>query len=615
MRLSRAEIQGFRCLRNVSLAFADLTVLLGSNSTGKSSALKALKFFFENDKLDADDVFGRTGSGRVSVRLTFDNLSPADRETFGLYAQGEQMVLTATWEDGDRKLTGRGLRYPGFVGIREEQGAPRTAAYRALRAGRPELDLPQATTIATVDNAMLAWEMEHPGDCEPAEQDASALFGYSSVGQSKISSRFKFVFVPGLRDAAQDAVEQKGSLLEQLLAAIAEQRAEANEELVALEEETQRRYAAVIEDSHGPTLRGLAESLEGHLRRYVPNASLTLQPVEAKLKVGSPQVRLQGGEAQDLSDLGRQGHGFQRTFIIAALEYLAETAAAAAGEADRPTLFFAIEEPELYQHPPRARHFFNTLSSLTRTDQNVQVCYATHSPYFVSPADYASIRIFRRLPAEEDGLPGGVTVGAADPDAVAAALPEDRRGEADRYLARTMRDAFCEALFARTVVVVEGATDAAVLIQTARLKGLDLLSTGVVFVPVSKSAQQVAVAVLQSLEIPTYVVFDADGHQTGSDRTATAATNRALLGQLGGDVEDFPETCVSEGFACFSNDLENFLESETDFATHVREVCQDFGWAKPKAPEVYAEAVERIGADALPPMLVNVVERVAALAR
>lgn len=310
MKLSKADVQGFRCLDAVPISFDDLTILVGCNSTGKSSLLRALKFFFEGDSLEPDDVYGRTGEGRVVVRLTFTDLSQADRDAFGKYARGDQMLLTSTWENGETKYTGLGLLYRVFDEVRAAEGRDRTAAYRTLRTSKPELGLPEARNMADVDAAMLTWEMEHPDMCELADQDATNLLGYKAVGQSVISSRFKFVFVPGVSDAAVEAVERKGSLLERILTAIAEQRAEANERLSQLEKETSERYAEVIEESHGPTLRGLADRLQDHVRRYVPNASITLQPLAASIRVGTPLVELRGGEAQDLSDLGRQGHGF-----------------------------------------------------------------------------------------------------------------------------------------------------------------------------------------------------------------------------------------------------------------------------------------------------------------
>jgi putative ATP-dependent endonuclease of the OLD family len=54
----------------------------------------------------------------------------------------------------------------------------------------------------------------------------------------------------------------------------------------------------------------------------------------------------------------RQGHGFQRAFVIAALKLLADTGR----DHESPgVICLAIEEPELYQHPLQARVFASVL--------------------------------------------------------------------------------------------------------------------------------------------------------------------------------------------------------------------------------------------------------------
>lgn len=336
MRLARVRIEGYRCLEDVSLDLASLTVLLGSNSTGKSSVLKAMRFFFDGGGLTIDDVFAQSESNRVAVQATFVDLSSADREVFGAYATGDQIVLRRTWQDGEVKLTGRGLSYPGFVSVRELAGVERRKAYKGLRTAHPELGLPDISRVDEADAAMLAWEMAHDTECDPADGDASHLFGYASVGKRKLSNRFKFVFVPGLQDAAEQATERKGTILERLLTAITDQRAEANAGLTELEDRLREEYAELVDATHRPTLDGLASRLGDQMRRYVPTAEIRLDPVEPQLSIAPPLIRLRGGEEHHLTDLGRQGHGFQRTFLIAALEYLAS--ARIADDEDRPTV-------------------------------------------------------------------------------------------------------------------------------------------------------------------------------------------------------------------------------------------------------------------------------------
>lgn len=588
-------------------------MLLGSNGAGKSSALRALKFFFEGDSLEPDDIYGRDPAGRVSVQLTFDELTDSDKQAFGPYATGSQMVLTRQWVDGKPLLTGRGLQLADFGPIRAAQGKDRTRLYKELREAQEALDLPAATNMADVDAAMLAWEMEHPDRCDEVEQDAGRLLGYTSVGQSAIGSRFKFVFVPGLRDAAEEAMERRGSLLERLLTAIADQRVQANERLSELEQDIRERYAEVVQESHGPTLDGLAESLETHMRRYVPTAGITLRPIHAELRIGAPAVELRGGESQDLTDLGRQGHGFQRTFIIAALEYLAETAREIEEAGDAPSLFLAIEEPELYQHPPRARHFARTLRNLAVSEAKVQVCYATHSPYFVAPQDFPKIRLFRRVASDDSELPATVSIAAATRDEVASVL--DDPTQTDRLLARTIHPAFSEAFFARAALIVEGPTEQAAFEEAARMMGKDLGSLGVVTVPASKSRQPVAIAVLRSLAVPTYAVFDGD--ENASDRDQAEQGNRRILRALGveGDIPAFPPTEAHGTWACMSTDFETYLaETIPDFSQKVDDVARELGWSKPKSPEVYAEVLDQVGVDDLPPLVKEILETVLAMA-
>lgn len=618
MRLGEVKVQGFRCLEDVPLVFDKLTILLGSNSTGKSSLLKALKFFFDDDALAAEDVFAREGDGSVLVQATFLDLARADREVFGPYAQGQQMVLTRSWRNGKSHFSGRALQFPGFDEIRSMTGAARTKAYRTLAKAEPALGLVDATTIDAADREMLAWEMGHPDHCR-IEDEPSRFHGFPSVGRSLLASRFKFVFVPGLRDATAEAVEGRATLLGQILSVVAEQRAETNTALTRLETETREKYAQLVKESHGPTLRDLARGLESYLQRYVPSGSLELRPIESQLTIPPPAIELRGGEGSDQSDLSRQGHGFQRTFIIAALEYLASTSAPN-DATERPSLFFAIEEPELYQHPPRARHFFRTLRSLAADDPNVQVAYATHSPYFVSPEDFTRIRIFRRRPGE-DQKPPGTAVTHATLAAVQQAVDERRREQLPRYIARTMREAFCEAFFGQSALVVEGITDGGVMTQTGRLMGFDLASRGVVVVPVPKGDQPMALAVLRALKIPTYVVFDAGsdavdteacpqcGRQAQKRRAEEQQGNEAILRTLGVPLESFPGSGARDEWACFESDLEQFLtDAIPTFEQQKRTVADEMGW-KMKSPEVYAEVLERLGRAGLPDLLIEIVSR------
>lgn len=619
MKLQSVTVKNFRCLEDVTVDVDGLTILLGPNSAGKSSLLHALAFFFEGQDLEPADVYGGKDE-TVSVECIFDSLTDADRAAFGPYALGEQMVLRRHWRLGqDQKMTGRGRRFPDFGAVRDKSGRDRTSAYKALQGARPDLGLPDVKTITQADQAMLTFEQENPEQCELVDdEDASQLFGYGAVGRSKLAERFPFVFVPAIRDAASEATERRGSLLTRLLTAVAEQRATADEGLKEIETDARNRYEEAIATTHGPVLDALGTKLSTQLQRYVPSAEIRLEPSASGFSIDPPRVELRGGEEHELTDLGRQGHGFQRAFVISVLEYLTDAEPTEDG-GDRPTLFLAIEEPELYQHPPRARHFFQTLSSLADSG-SVQVCYATHSPYFVSPGRFDSLRIFRRSASTHSS---GAEVTEASLDVVNNELPSSETANPRAYLMRTLSEQFREAFFAKAVLLVEGPTDAALFETATELLSQDGMSAaGIVITHVGgKGSQPIALAILSALGVPTFCVFDGDADSTDGeacetcgrakrDRTSAIKSNERVLEAVAAPVEEFPDTTVQATWACFHTEIEDAV---VGFRELLATVKNEMGW-KGKSPEAYAEALRRAGTEALPPEVGEIIERTRGLA-
>ena len=83
MRIQRIHIKNYRSLQDVELEFTDVTVLLGSNGTGKSSVLTALHWFFSGGDLEEDDITAGVDDRAISVEVTFIQLDEQDRESLG----------------------------------------------------------------------------------------------------------------------------------------------------------------------------------------------------------------------------------------------------------------------------------------------------------------------------------------------------------------------------------------------------------------------------------------------------------------------------------------------------------------------------------------------------
>jgi len=385
LRISQVKIENFRCLGNVELTVDDLTVLIGANGTGKSSVLRALRWFFDGGELDVRDICGQMPDARIVVGVTFQDLTPADREQLGSYATEGAATFWRTWstEEGV-KLTGRALAYAPFEEIRSlETATERKKAYSELRREEPELELQSASSGAAVDQAMGDWESSNPEKLTPATTSATHLFGFS--GQPRLAGRFDYVFVPAISDAEEQTRHARGTLLQQVMSRSLTNQHQVEERLKEIHSETTERVDGVLREEHGDKLVELSERFTGALREYVPRGSITFEPQPPEMKMPPMQVGLRVADGEVETDVGRQGHGFQRALLMAAVQELSR----AEDSGDPPALFLAIEEPELYQHPTQARHFARTLSDLPRSGRGaIQVGYATHNEHFVDPSRY-----------------------------------------------------------------------------------------------------------------------------------------------------------------------------------------------------------------------------------
>lgn len=478
MRISKVNIKNFRCLQDLELEVGELTVLIGANSTGKSSTLKALGWFFEGGDLDPEDICGHRPDAQVSVGVTFHDLTPADRQALGSYAAGDTATLCKTWSVKDSvKLTGHALAYPSFEEIRLHDGAmERREAYKELRNAHPELKLPNANSRGMVDQAMAAWETENPSELEIATSSATHLFGFS--GQPKLAGRFDYVFVPAVSDAEEETRHARGTLMQQVISRSLTNQESVDERLKAIHKEAAEQVGIVMQEEHGDELDGLSRRLTDALRSYVPSGTVNFRPQPPELKTSSMQVSLKVADSGVETNVGRQGHGFQRALLMAAVQELSRVE----DLGDPPALFLAIEEPELYQHPAQARHFAKTLAELPREGEGaIQVAYATHSEYFVDPSRYESLRRFRK----------GVTSPSACPTAKVSSATTERIAnrlsqvildiQVPKKVAITLRRTLSEAVFAHTVVLVEGWTDAALLQGLAdREGGFDSMGIAVI---------------------------------------------------------------------------------------------------------------------------------------
>lgn len=557
---------------DISIPFDSVTTFIGPNGAGKSTVLRALDWFF-NGKVgmlnEKDCSFG-TIDKDIEVQVTFSNLTERDREALGKYAPQGAATFTA-WRlrtpDGSERLSANAKSFPYFNDIKAANGATaKKDLYNALREAHPEFNLPVAKTGLAVEEAMTAWEASHTELLHEAlESLQTNFFGFNSGG--KMSGLFDYVLVTADLRASEESLDGKASIIGRILERSVDRTA-ADQEIAKIVEESRAQQQKVYKEKFETQLADMTAQLNAVVTTYSPGRAITVTPANIELKAPKTTFEVSVLDGTTETAVERQGHGFQRTILISALQLLAQSGAAST----EGVICLAIEEPELFQHPIQAQAFAKVLRELAEdVDKRVQITYATHSPYFLEARHFNQIR---RLTRTSDANPV-VSVHFGTIEDVKDKLKGIVTAEVvDRRLDHNVADQLSIALFAQRAFLVEGTTELSVFYGIGDRKSHGSLeAAGISIVPVgSKTSIPLAHAILSAIGVPVYALFDADaGFEARAraknktqgaidvERNNHAMENRSLLRYFDMPEEDFPTATVTNDIAIFADHLESFL--------------------------------------------------------
>jgi putative ATP-dependent endonuclease of the OLD family len=559
MKIKSIRIENFRSFQDATILLNRYSCFVGPNGAGKSTVLAALNVFFQEraaatdmSKLVDEDYFCKDTTKSVRITLTFDGLDEPARDELAAYVRQDELVVTA--ESVFDTATGVGaVRHYGqrhgmeqFRAFFEADKAGAKAGeltqiYDGLRAQIAELPNPRSKDDKA--QALRDFEAAHPEQCVliPSADD---FYGVNSTG--KLSQLVQWVYVPAVKDAGEEGLEAKNTALGKLIARAVRTRTNFDAELEALKADALGRYMDLL-DRNQASLTELSQSLQRRLASWAhANVQLGMEWLSDPSKsvvVQQPVAGIKTGEGDFLGSLARMGHGLQRSYLLALLQELAGSDAP-----DAPTLILGCEEPELYQHPPQARHLADVFGELATG--NNQILVTTHSPLFVSGDGFENTRLVRKQSAN-----AGSSVRALTFDNLCgrlrAALSEDLNRPTDGLVAKihqALQPGIAEMFFARVPVLVEGLEDVSYITTELHLGGQwsEFRRLGCHLIPVNgkdKLIQPLAIAA--ELGLPVFIVFDADGNKTKPDeRTKHERDNRALISLVGQAYEPFPDALI-----------------------------------------------------------------------
>ena len=581
MKIEYVRIQNFRSFEDATIPLNNYTCLVGPNGAGKSTVLTALNVFFresenlptDTGRLDQEDFHLKHTADPVQITVAFGDLSDEAATDFKDYVRQDQLVVSAvaTFDSvtgkGEVKQYGQRLGMRDFAGFFEAATAGEKVPelreiYKELR--QTHTDLPAASTKDAMTQALRDFEGARPNNCELIRSE-DQFYGFSKA-KDRLAKHIQWVYVPAVKDATSEQVEARNSALGKLLARTVRSKTNFNETVGELKNKVQQQYQDLLDENQS-VLDDISLALQSRVSEWAhPDVKLRLQwkqDPEKSVRVEEPWAHVLAGEGEFEGELARFGHGLQRSYLLALLQELA-----GAGAASSPTLILACEEPELYQHPPQARHLASVLNKLSRG--NSQVIVSTHDPSFVSGEGFEDVRMVRKDAGSRSSSVSHMSF--ADIAQSVAAATGQQPTKPEGVLAKVhqaLQPALNEMFFTRRLVLVEGLEDIAYL-----LTYLNLLETldeyrrmGCHVVAANGKSQLLQPLVIaKHMKIPTYLVFDADADKPDKNgsRTKHEKDNKALLSLAGKPSENAmpDETIWGDGLTVWHSEIGDVVKAE-----------------------------------------------------
>ncbi|ENM5925941.1 ATP-dependent endonuclease [Vibrio mimicus] len=560
MKIESVRIQNFRSFKDETILFDDYSCFVGPNGAGKSTVMNALNVFFRQykdsktdlSKLSIDDFHHKNIQEPILITVTFKDLSSQAKKDLSDYVRQDRLIVTAkaefdeSTERAEVKQFGNRLGMTEFKTWFEAEKSKRPVAelkqiFSDLRTKWP--DITNATSKADMATALNDFESSHPEQCSliPSEDQ----FYGASKGASRLAPHLQWVFVSASKDFSEEAEESKNSSFGQLLARAIRSKVNFSEKVTGLRDNLKQTYQEMLDEEQA-VLSSISGSLESKLKHWSnPSATakvLWKNDAEKSIKIEEPLAYIQIGEKGFESELMRFGHGMQRSYLLTLLQELSEI-----DDENAPTLVMAIEEPELYQHPPQARYLSEVLQELAKDNSQIIVC--SHSPYFIPGDDFHNVRLVREADSPACSNVTSLTYKQLSKELTDAGEKAVKETGMIAKLYPTLRPEISEMFFSRKLILVEGIEDVAYLTTYIQLMGRlsDFRRSGYHIIPVGGKNELIKpLAIAKLLKIDVFVVCDADTDKINQDEISKhKKDNAAILHLLGHDKsENWPQTDI-----------------------------------------------------------------------
>lgn len=476
MKLCQLRIHNYRSIRDLALEVPDMLVLIGPNNHGKSNVLSAIEFGLSTSaKPDLEDFCAcrEDGDDQLWVEMIFRDLTDQEKKTFEKYllVDGTIRIRKSARIQEDGSIA---IAYNGYV-QEPDQWWLKSSAWDRLSSREkieqktqtvPELRLllEQGGRITRLQ--LEAFQREYIRQHRQELTFAEILEEAPLLGQKNVSGSVlpDFFLVPAVRDLGEETKFKTTTTFGRLLQRAVREMAERDEQFV----EVRDRFKALIDGLNSrPEQSGKNISAIGRLEATLTEG-LADWGVTASIQVTPPELEkiFELGTQLYVDDglktlAERKGHGLQRAILFALVRAWAQSlrpggeSTEIAPRRSSDSVFFAIEEPELFLHPQAQRQLLAALETIADAT-NHQVFLSTHSTHFVDLDHYKRLTIVTKSdPAE------GTRVRQCTRELFEGEDADKRKHRF--HMASWINPDRAELFFASKVVLVEGETERAVL--------------------------------------------------------------------------------------------------------------------------------------------------------
>jgi putative ATP-dependent endonuclease of the OLD family len=470
MTITKIKIENFRSIKSLEFSPQNYCILIGENNAGKSNILRALNLIIGENwpserNFSEDDFWNLDTSKDILIQVYFDEKITVIQNHVNLDVWGIEL---------------------------------RCKVYKKKVGTKPAGTLKVHYLCIGKDGKTLSYPPQ------PLRKGESQKGYWPELRMSnEVKDKLPFIYIDVFREYDKHSPSSRWSIIRKLFD-------EVNTEFIndkkLLKLDTpngqvtltrREAFQKKIEEAYEFLRTDSFRDLEGKLTNNVlqqmglnpkdGNVSLNFEIQDPSNTFKSLQLFID--ENGIINPASNVGAGLQSAIVIGIFRTYEEVKKGGA--------IFAIEEPEVFLHPHKARYFETTLKSIAESGN--QVFITTHSPIFVLIHKPEYVCIVRR---DQDR---GTYIQQVDNFSITEEKREELRLLTEFDAQRN------ELFFAKKVILTEGMTEKISIPLIYKALGIDLNQMGISVIECGgKTKIPLFIKVVEALKIPYVVFVDED---------------------------------------------------------------------------------------------------------